>query len=512
MGIQYKLINALIIDRGSNMINKTVLRKSYLNQIRNVSFKLPQSYEPSKPIKRIPFGQALSIWYKSLRSDRLQVLQDELTELMLPSKVNSHLIRENRKVKIDSQGNYLNELYFEINNNSDKPTKHVVFVHGYGASLGCFARNYQIINKLKDSKYNYKVHFLDNISFGLSSNPKIDSPLISGRIPLCPNVKMNDLEPTIKENLHNKYYKLIDSYEIDTDEFAKYQSKFKPILKEMDTYYTSAIENWRIASNIDKIDYLVGHSYGGYWTSSYAVKYPQNLENLLLLSPVGVERHVHAVTNPIDEIEKQPMKPSLDPTSYKFLSRLPLITGHHVLNWYTLLPYIPKLLRWLGPWGVERYYKERYGRLFKVNKVASNLGGASKVFEHENDLIIGTNKECQLLLDYLYNSTTIGSQSDIYIKYLLTPCTVSKWPLFDKFTDYFRNPQGQFKIHFIYGEYDFMNSEAGMKLADQINELADKKIANFHTIRQGGHNMYMDNPFDTNKVLQDIIQIQDEST
>lgn len=493
------------------MLSTKNLLKIHVNQIRFASFKVPKSYVPSKLNRHIPFKLALSIWYQSLKPGRLQTLQDELTELMLPTELNSHLVKENKQVRIDNDGNYLNELSFEINNNSDKPTKHVVFIHGYGASLGCFARNYQIINSLQDRRYNYKVHFLDNISFGLSSNPKITSSLINGRIPTCPSVKMYDPEPTTKENVYNKYYKLIESYEINKEEFQEYQDKFIPILNEMEKYYIEAIENWRIESKIDKIDYLVGHSFGGYWTSSYAVKYPQNLSNLILLSPVGVERHVHAVTNPIDEIKTQPIKPSVDPTSYHFLTRMPMLTGKHVINWYTVLPYLPKLLRWLGPWGVSRYYKERYGKLFKVNKVTSQLGGASEVFQHENDLIIGTNKECYLLFEYLYNSTTIGSQSDIYIKYLLTPCTVSKWPLYDKFTNFFKNsPTSEFRIHFVYGEYDFMNSEAGLKLAEKINHLSESPIADFHKIPQGGHNMYLDNPFDTNKMLHNIIQKQDD--
>ena len=31
----------------------------------------------------------------------------------------------------------------------------------------------------------------------------------------------------------------------------------------MEKYYIEAIENWRIESKIDKIDYLIGHSFGG---------------------------------------------------------------------------------------------------------------------------------------------------------------------------------------------------------------------------------------------------------
>ena len=48
-----------------------------------------------------------------------------------------------------------------------------------------------------------------------------------------------------------------------------------------------------------------------------ALKYPENVNNLVLLSPVGIERHVQAVTN-TDPISDRIEVPTLDPTSYKF--------------------------------------------------------------------------------------------------------------------------------------------------------------------------------------------------
>ena len=42
-------------------------------------------------------------------------------------------------------------------------------------------------------------------------------------------------------------------------------------------------------------------------------------------------------------------------------------------------------------------------------------------------------KELTLIIEYLYNSITSGTNSDIYSRYLLTTATTSKWPLYDKF-------------------------------------------------------------------------------
>lgn len=491
----------------------------YSRRIWNkTQFRLPGSYKPNKDvIHKLPFVTCLKIWFKSLQPNRLRDLQGELLDYMISSDLqeNANIKRVQTQVPInDDKTIFMNEVTLELKQNEGKPTKHVVFIHGYGAALGCFARNFQLINLLNDDKFNYKIHFLDNISFGLSSNPKLESiNLTSMTIPKCVSIKLNDPDPTDPKKLYNKYYKLIDSYDLNVDEFVEYKKKFIPILKDLETYYTSAIDQWRINSGIKKIDYLVGHSYGGYWSGSYAVKYPKNLETLILLSPVGVERHMQAVTNPIlypggpQKGPVQTLTPSLDPRSFHFLSRLPILSSKHIRNWYYYQPYLPRLLKWLGPWGVSKYYLMWYMKLFKINKLISKQGGAKKVFKSLNDLVYGTNKECHLLIEYLYNNMSKGSVSDIYIKNLLTPSTVSKWPLYDKFTEHFRSTENEttFKMHLIYGQFDFMNSEAGRHLVDQVNTLTKTKIASYHETDEGGHNLYLDNPFQMNHQLQQII-------
>lgn len=47
------------------------------------------------------------------------------------------------------------------------------------------------------------------------------------------------------------------------------------------------MEKWRQTIGLEKF-ILAGHSFGGYVSGIYAVKYPQYVERLLLLSPAGV--------------------------------------------------------------------------------------------------------------------------------------------------------------------------------------------------------------------------------
>ena len=103
------------------------------------------------------------------------------------------------------------------------------------------------------------------------------------------------------------------------------------------------------------------------------------------------------------------------------------------------------------------------GKLYKINKLIDKHGGAQAIFNSNNDLVYGSEKELTLIIEYLYNSITSGTNSDIYSRYLLTTATTSKWPLYDKFYQAVKEDPAKlkFKFHIMYGQFDFMNSEAG---------------------------------------------------
>jgi pimeloyl-ACP methyl ester carboxylesterase len=48
-----------------------------------------------------------------------------------------------------------------------------------------------------------------------------------------------------------------------------------------------SLEEWREKMNLEKMT-LVGHSLGGYLSAVYALRYPERVERLILLSPAGV--------------------------------------------------------------------------------------------------------------------------------------------------------------------------------------------------------------------------------
>ena len=57
--------------------------------------------------------------------------------------------------------------------------------------------------------------------------------------------------------------------------------------EEAELYFLSRINDWRESMGFDLID-LVGHSFGGFISARYALKYHDHIRKLLLLSPSGV--------------------------------------------------------------------------------------------------------------------------------------------------------------------------------------------------------------------------------
>ncbi|KAI5207266.1 alpha/beta-hydrolase [Aureobasidium subglaciale] len=136
---------------------------------------------------------------------------------------------------------FINEFSVE---HAEQDTKHnLVMLHGYGAGLGLFYKNFEPFSRSK----NWKLYALDLLGMGRSGRPDFD---IQAR---TSNAKVTEVE----------------------------------------SWFIDALEQWRIQRGIEKMT-LLGHSFGAYMAVCYALKYPGHLEKLILASPVGIPEDKYA--------------------------------------------------------------------------------------------------------------------------------------------------------------------------------------------------------------------------
>lgn len=59
------------------------------------------------------------------------------------------------------------------------------------------------------------------------------------------------------------------------------RSKFSKDAEIIENQYVDSIEKWRQKMGIEKM-IILGHSFGGFLSTSYAIKYPERIEHLIL--------------------------------------------------------------------------------------------------------------------------------------------------------------------------------------------------------------------------------------
>ncbi|KAI3464878.1 hypothetical protein Pfo_021541 [Paulownia fortunei] len=283
-----------------------------------------------------------------------------------------------------NESRFINTVTFESKEGS--PT--LVMVHGYGASQGLFFRNFDALAN------QFKVIAIDQLGWGGSSRPDF----------------------TCKST------------------------------EETEAWFIDSFEEWRKAKNLSNF-ILLGHSFGGYVASKYALKHPEHIQHLILVGPAGFT----------SETEHKS----------EWLTRFRATWKGAILNHLWESNFTPqKIVRGLGPWGpdlVRKYTSARFGSY--------------------SDESVLNEDESRLLTDYVYHTLAAKASGELCLKYIFSFGAFARSPLLHCASEW------KVPTTFIYGVQDWMNYQGAQEARKHM-----KVPCEIIRVPQSGHFVFIDNP------------------
>lgn len=356
---------------------------------------------------------------------------------------------------------HLHEFAIESEGNDSKTSgKTLVMMHGYGAGLGFFFKNF---DGLSEGLPGWNIYALDWLGYGLSSRPKFA-------------IKTNDLSKTDDER--NEVL----------------------VSKETEDWFVESLEAWRRAKQISQFT-LMGHSMGGYLAAAYAFRYPQHVEKLVMVSPAGVERgytseldersiwslfkkdqeRIAELENQGPEIQQELTTSQTEAVSGNAQkghdSPRRSWTGNKYLIYLWNNHVSPlSLVRYssiFGPKLMSRWSYWRFAQFPAAEREAMHI--------------------------YTYKTFVARPSGEYAITRILAPGALARMPLVDRVQANLKCPSA-----WIYGDNDWMHVPAGAEAADVMNRTG--KWAEFHVVPKAGHHVYLDNVSKFNNIVLNFIK------
>jgi len=200
------------------------------------------------PARAIPsaFLSSVKSWWAV--SEKQAAISEERLLRRLPffqSTASHPVIATSNRVPLDASKHYINTVSITPTAlpASATPTP-TVLLHGYGAGLGFYFRN---LPALADwaGRRGGSVYALDWLGMGRSA-----------RVPFSIRARREDIPGRVRE---------------------------------AETFFVQSLEEWRTKMGLETMT-LIGHSLGAYFSVVYALRYPDRVSRLILLSPAGVPR------------------------------------------------------------------------------------------------------------------------------------------------------------------------------------------------------------------------------
>ncbi|OZJ05711.1 hypothetical protein BZG36_01422 [Bifiguratus adelaidae] len=260
------------------------------------------------------------------------------------------------------------------------------------------------------------------------------------------------------------------------------------MVEQTEEFFVESLEDWRRVNKISKFT-LMGHSLGGYLSSCYALKYPERVERLVLVSPVGIPENPDGPTptpeekrneSPGDTVERDAaaianaeraniaqQSPSSPTSSTSPAPRRRRIPGWAAYLWnLNITPF--SIVRMGGPIGanlVSKYALRRFAHLDEADQLD--------------------------MYDYLYHISTAPGSGEYALAAILSPGAYARTPLLH------RLPNLKMPVTFLYGEQDWMDYRAAHHVIKIRKDMGlDTSKWRVGRVRSAGHHLYLDNPME----------------
>ena len=332
-------------------------------------------------------------------NERISSLEQRLLKKFVYPLDNNSLYYENIPILFQEQNLYLHTLVCglkELKENPNTKKKVIIMLHGFqGNSLNF----YKIIPYIYEK---YICICPDIIGMGISSRV--------------------DIEFTSNEQCINFFVESLEAFRVSLENNYNLKNKF----------------------------ILCGHSLGGYFAVNYALKYPEKVESLILMSPTGIS-DVEKYGGSILENMSIPMSLSMRASSSLWKSKARV---------------------------------QDYSQVFLVKNIINySLKKRYDISKEENEIL---GQITEITLQY---PKDLDSAIYFIFKH---PFPTAVVPLEDLIKEKIPN----MSIIFCYGETDWMDNSG----AKRLNYL-DKDKYKYFTIYNAGHTHPLDNPGDNAKII-----------
>ncbi|UJR27999.1 hypothetical protein I4U23_009257 [Adineta vaga] len=261
--------------------------------------------------------------------------------------------------------------------------------------------------------------------------------------------------------------------------------------EEAEQFFVDALERWRIQLNLNKM-ILLGHSFGAYIGSCYAMAFPSRVSHLILASPVGVPKE-----------PAQAEAPGRHRTSlaWRLLRDLILFLWN---RGYTPLSVV-RMIGPVGPKPVTSYVTKRFligPAVEEETSPATSEAGLETSAALADQIDQGRLKLPKSDVAQLYHLCAQPGSGEFALPRVLKSNVYAYNPLECRLGD-----SDVSRVTFFYGDHDWMDTEAGQRTVNFLNKRPNaSKSARLIVIPRAGHQMMIDNPDGFHEAIQQALE------